>query len=91
MEIRFDLEALYKKACSNFDEQKKWSVKSKYKGLFSESDKDSGHTYLVKHRINIENAQPVKKYHNLQRKYDKKWIKTLKICNKEESLISGVV
>lgn len=23
LEIRFDLEALYKKACSNFDEQKK--------------------------------------------------------------------
>ncbi|VDI50651.1 Hypothetical predicted protein [Mytilus galloprovincialis] len=62
-ELRSDLKALYEKACENLDEQHSDQLKvliRKYEGLFAESDKELGHTNLVKHRINTGNAQPVK-------------------------------
>ena len=62
-ELRSDLKALYEKACENLDEQQSDQLKvliRKYEGLFAESDKELGHTNLVKHRINTGNAQPVK-------------------------------
>ncbi|CAC5396944.1 Transposon Ty3-I Gag-Pol polyprotein,Transposon Ty3-G Gag-Pol polyprotein [Mytilus coruscus] len=63
IELRSDLKALYEKACEKLDEQQSDQLKvliSKYEGLFAESDKELGHTNLVKHRINTGNAQPVK-------------------------------
>ncbi|CAC5418452.1 unnamed protein product [Mytilus coruscus] len=63
IELRSDMKALYEKACEKVDEQQSDQLKvliSKYEGLFAESDKELGHTNLVKHRINTGNAQPVK-------------------------------
>lgn len=51
-EHRSDLKPLYENTKVN---------SSVYENLFAEADKDLVHTFLVKHRINTGNAQPVEK------------------------------